>query len=422
MIYNKSKKNYKNKSIKTKKNIKRDTNIKNINHNINLSNIKILKLIEKLYTENANVYLLLLHPIFLNVNKFNITSRNNILKELKKHTIFKKTINLSKKQALGLNYNINILQNKTKYSLCLNQIKNQGYVSSSNKSSINNKLNNKMQVLILKDIELEAIKCLFTDTNIRTILSGKLMYDVSKTIFNSNSLLFLEYQLLERFIKKTSKQTLKTLMEYKKYLENNIDIRDYNKFMILGGNVLSVYGLRVSTDLDLIISNNDKPYTKDFINIIEKDFINKNRDNKKWDVIHPKLKWKPIYKTFHKEWASSVGANSIIECIHNPKYHFYFLGLKFIILDLEIYRRNIRNRPAAIADLIAINELLLTNKDKKIKINAISRNYIYILDNEIKYVYTKNIDFIKTVKYNLKTKYNITLSLSKIYKMLKFNN
>lgn len=403
--------NYKKQKTKKKININ-----KNISHNI-------LKKIQKLYTSNSNknIYLLLLHPLFFNADKHNIISRNTILKQLEQNIILKQNITLSRKQALGLNYNINILQNPTTYSFCVNQINNQGYISSI-KTLNNSKTLNNLQVLLIKDISLEKLKSLFIDTNYRTILSGKLMYDVAKTLFNDNSLMFLEEQLTKRFISKISKDTLKKLMEYKKYLDDNIDIRDHDKFMILGGNVLSVYGLRKATDLDLIISNRGKEYTNNFNGIIEKDFIDSKRKHTSWDVIHPELKWKPIYKKFHKQWANSVGANSIIECIHNPKYHFYFLGLKFIILDLEIYRRNIRNRPAAVADLIAINELLFTNKKEKIVINPISRNYIYILDNEVKEVYSSNQEFIKSVNYHLKNKYNIHLSLSKISKMLKFKD
>ena len=285
-----------------------------------LADNNILKKIQELYISNSNknVYLLLLHPLFFNTNKHNIESRKEILNILKQYTILKKNITLSRKQALGLNYNINILQNPTTYSFCINQITKQGYISSSKKNNNSRVLNN-LKIFLVKDIDLEKLKSIFINPNYRTILSGKLMYDVAKTLFNDNSLIFLEEQLTERFIKKISKETLKTLMEYKKYLDDNIDIKDHNKFMILGGNVLSVYGLRKSTDLDLIISNRGKVYTNNFNSIIEKDFINSKRKNKMWDVIHPDLKWKSIYKIFHKQWANSVGAKSIIECIHNPK-------------------------------------------------------------------------------------------------------
>jgi hypothetical protein len=349
--------------------------------------------------------LVLLHPLYLEsdtITQFVTKYKSNIL--------INEVVSLSRNAILGLTYNINILQHNTNLSYINKQVSNQGYTSTKP---------NKLHILLLENIDsdIKKLKAEFNNVNYRTIITNpSLLLDTCNMLFNNNSLLFLEEQLLNRFIKQISTSALKLLLPYKHYLETTIYPRDHDKFMILGGNVLSAYGLRKAEDLDIIISNRNPVFTENFNDVIYRDFINPNRTHQEWDAIHPDLKWKQLYTKFHKDWAASAGASSIIECIHNPKYHFYFLGLKFINLDLEIYRRNIRNRPAAVADLIATNTLL----NRNVAINPISKNYIYIYDDDVKEVFTSNINFIKSINYHLKNKYKIQFSLSKISKLITF--
>ena len=420
----------KNNNQKHKLVIKNTFKIKTKTHKVSRTNkvinkyINHLKLIKtKLYTSNITnittnitkskqlnpttspLTLVLLHPLYLESNTI-----NKFISKYKSNILINEVVRLSRNAILGLTYNINILQHNTNLSFINKQVSNQGYTSTKT---------NKLHILLLENIDsdIKKLKTEFNNVNYRTIITNpSLLLDTCNMLFNNNSLLFLEEQLLSRFIKQISTSALKLLLPYKHYLETNIDPRDHDKFMILGGNVLSVYGLRKAEDLDIIISNRNPVFTKNFNDVIHHDFINPKRTHQEWDAIHPDLKWKQIYTTFHKEWAASAGASSIIECIHNPKYHFYFLGLKFINLDLEIYRRNIRNRPAAVADLIAINTLL----NRNVAINPISKNYIYIYDDDVKEVFTSNINFIKSINYHLKNKYNIHFSLSKISKLVTF--
>ena len=49
------------------------------------------------------------------------------------------------------------------------------------------------------------------------------------------------------------------------------------------------------------------------------------------------------------------------EYILNPRYYFYFYGIKILTLDLEMKKRSLRvNRPRAFVDIIMVNEILDT--------------------------------------------------------------
>ncbi len=109
--------------------------------------------------------------------------------------------------------------------------------------------------------------------------------------------------------------------------------------------------------------------TKDKLNLAKKKITNKDSD--KWRVNFGKM----------------VGLQNIYEIIFNPKYHYYFLGMKFQLLDLHIILLNLRLKPASIADLLMINEKI----NKKIKINNIPKYSIFTKKDNVKSVFLQDI-------------------------------
>lgn len=362
----------------------------------------------KLLYNSSKYTILLLHPIFMTEHNINTV----LLPYLKDYIIYKKNITLSYKAYLGLNYNISIFEKPLTYYQLSKRADAQGY-----KDFKLSSIKNNIYVIVLKNIEKNKLKQLFTNPHYRTILTDNKLLEISKILLNGNSIMFLEEQLTQRFINNISKYILPNIQQFKKFLDSNIKSKDQQRFILTGGTLLSIYGLRKATDIDIIISDiPNKPDTDNFNNIIKRHFISNTRKHKNWDAIYKPLKWKSVYKTFHKEWSASVDAKNINEVIHNPKYHFYFLGLKFILLDMEIYRRNIRNRPAATADIIAINNLM----NKNISLNPVSNKYIYIFDDEVIEKETDKLEYVKSISYHLKARYGINYSLSKISRLIKF--
>jgi hypothetical protein len=225
----------------------------------------------------------------------------------------------------------------------------------------------------------------------------------SEIFFNKNSLEFLNEMLLERFLSKEFDRSRFLINTYKKVLMvRKLSLLEQSKFLLLAGTVLAAYGIRKGTDLDFFISNLPASIDDTTIAKISDLFMNENKKLFFFDGYHPKVRWSDFWTDWHKEWASLFGANSMLECVHNPKYHFYFCGVKMIILQAEIERRNHRGRAAAIADLIMINRLL----HKNIIFKPIAKEYNKY--NEIKKVDPK--EFINIVKYWLKKKFNTKIT------------
>ena len=105
-------------------------------------------------------------------------------------------------------------------------------------------------------------------------------------------------------------------------------------------------------------------------------------------------------------------ANHVLEAVFDPKYHFYYLGLKMIILDADTVRRNVRGRPAAVADIIMINNLF----NKNIKINPIPKETLKY--NEI--TKTNKDTFLNIVKYWLYKRYDINVTKEQLKKIIPF--
>ena len=261
-------------------------------------------------------------------------------------------------------------------------------------------------------------------TRTATIISNNIT-DISKTLFNWNSLNFLEEQLLFRFIKIFSTSGIgigegyKFINNIKNYFTQNINVEDRERFMITGGGMIYIYGLRRPHDLDFFINKYPtKLHTLCLNELINNDFINDDTKVEEWDAVYPPLKWKDFYTTYHAQWAESVGGKSMLQCMINPVFHFYYMGLKFILLDLEIYRRNTRGRPAAVADIIAINKLL----NKNIKINKIDKK-VYIMypgKEEVDLVTVDSNKFLSTVKFKLLSRFGIKKTTNELKHLIKF--
>jgi len=251
--------------------------------------------------------------------------------------------------------------------------------------------------------------------------------------FSETTLRFLELQSFDYFLTKDSDKSKKMFLKYRKWLNNNIDPIYHSQFMCFSSIVLYLLGHRSMNDLDL------------YIHTVPKEIEEKLEELKmnQYNYIEYKVKntenWPNHWNEWLDQWAQKCGAKYFEEILGNPKYHFYFLGIKIISLDCDIIRRIQRNRPRAVADLIALRKRYPIKIDIP-KINEISYNYIKINDKnetEIKDLIDKggvlneknreicveyNTDitkFINTVIYALHTRYNMVFSKEDIKKELK---
>lgn len=259
------------------------------------------------------------------------------------------------------------------------------------------------------------------------------IWHCASVFFCNSTLKFLNYQNFDFFLTKDMEKSKKMFLRYRKWLNLNIDCKHQSQFMLFSSVVLYLLGHRAMNDLDLYVHTipveiQDKLVefkSNEIFNFI--DFKVKNTDN-----------WPNYWNSWLDEWATNCGAKYFEEILGNPKYHFYFLGVKIISLDCDVQRRLHRNRPRAVADLIALRKRYSYNVripsvpnsyTKYTEISNLSEIEINKLlkeggilnekNKEIALVIPTNVSkFINTVIFALSTRYKMTFSVDEIKKEL----
>lgn len=177
------------------------------------------------------------------------------------------------------------------------------------------------------------------------------IWNTACVFFSKSTLDFLEKQNFDYFLTKDMETSKKMFLKYRSWLNDNINGKDQMQFMLYSSIVLYLIGNRSMNDLDLYIHT----ISNDIIEL-----LNEFKTNNKYSYIEYNIKgtekWPTYWDIWLDEWARKCGAKYFEEILGNPRYHFYFLGVKIISLECDIVRRLERKRPRAIADLIALRK------------------------------------------------------------------
>jgi hypothetical protein len=262
-------------------------------------------------------------------------------------------------------------------------------------------------------------------------------WNASSLFFCNNSLKFVELQSFEHYIKRESEKSKKMFLKYRTWLLNSVDFKNHCQFMLFSSVVLYLIGHRQMNDLDLYVHTVP-------CDIVEK--LNGLHNSEMYGDAYSFLefqikgteKWPSYWNTWLDIWARQSGAKYFEEILGNPKYHFYFLGVKIISLECDIVRRLMRNRPRAYADLIAFRKRYAYNI-KIPEVPKISYSYEPILgkkteeidaiiakggvldekNKEIKISHETNMNkFLNTISYSLREAYRMNMSVEEILKDL----
>lgn len=254
------------------------------------------------------------------------------------------------------------------------------------------------------------------------------------TVFFSNStLMFLEKQNFDFFLTKDMEPSKKMFLKYRKWLNNNISEVYQPQFMLFSSIVLYLLGNRAMNDLDL------------YIHTIPEDLqekLNEFNTDSSFKFIEFKIKntdnWPKHWNTWLDIWAQKCGAKYFEEILGNPKYHFYFLGIKIISLECDIVRRLERARPRAVADLIALRkrysmhinipsvpktsiQYIKLEEKSSIEISElIQKGGVLNEENrEISLTHETDVSkFISTIIYALHTRYKMVFSINEVKREL----
>jgi len=160
----------------------------------------------------------------------------------------------------------------------------------------------------------------------------------ARVVFNENSLHFLNYAKPNKYI-----STHKKIDTFKEFIrKNNIDLNDV---ALDGGIILSAYGLRESSDIDYFTV-----------------------DNSKLEYNDEELEYHDEELEYHDE--------EKLEMIFNPKYYFYFNGIKFISFS-QLYKMKTDRDEEKDKNDCKMMEALIENNTFKSIVNKFKQNIFY---------------------------------------------
>ena len=224
-------------------------------------------------------------------------------------------------------------------------------------------------------------------------------YVYAGILFNKNSLKFLEKQNSWKIYEMI--KSIQLFNKFKNFI-HKYGIIAFEHTILFSSSILFSFGVREMNDIDGYMVKNNYVKMEDLNtfnrNDIDLTYEGSSQTNEEWLKVLD-------------DRAKGFGANNFDELALNPKYHYYFMGVKFLRLKYDVITRLSRGRPAQITDLLVLRQLY--DLSYKLAIPKITKMY----DESTKKDIEKPVDyqkFIDTVKYYLKKRYFINLSLSEI--------
>jgi len=230
--------------------------------------------------------------------------------------------------------------------------------------------------------------------------------EISQLLLNKNSMDILNNQRIDHF--KNGQKSFLMLNTFRKYMYTNLTLSDSFKIVCFGGIILYILGLRETSDIDSITIDNKN---NEFNNKIIKDFIDRSSKIKFIDSgIENKLNWKDSWTEKNNIIYREMDVDSYDTVCFNPRYHFYYMGIKIHTINFEITKKLIRLNRNDITDLFVIsiyfkNNKVYFDKDNKLVLPKLSIDYDKLKKN-----------FIVDMKKSLMKCYKINVDLDTIKK------
>jgi len=231
--------------------------------------------------------------------------------------------------------------------------------------------------------------------NADIIVEKRYALDIIKKILGSESTFnMIKYQRVS-FHNNNRNCLINLLKIYnilKKYSSN---IRD--NILIMGSCILTTYGLRKFNDIDIYVRDSCINSDVTLINLFNR---LENIKKLRIDITTEKMaKYsRPYWTNWKIEWSRLAGIDNFNDILDNPNHHFYFCGMKFMSINIDIARRLKRCRANAYADLIMIKRYILP----KLKLWSLPEYEITFYDkNKV----SSNIKYSQQVRYGEQIRY-----------------
>jgi hypothetical protein len=187
-------------------------------------------------------------------------------------------------------------------------------------------------------------------------------YEYAGIFFHKNSLKFIKRQKSWRML-----EMVKTKILFNKLKDfiYSYSQKEVESLLIFSSGVLFSYGVREANDLDCILLEN---------NIIKPELIEELNKNNMLDISFKGTKeYNEVWHNELNNRAKVFGAKDYNELVTNPKFYYYFMGLKIIRLKHDLQLRFNRGRPAQFTDLLVIRQMY--NFGYKLKIPTTTKEF-----------------------------------------------
>ncbi len=186
---------------------------------------------------------------------------------------------------------------------------------------------------------------------------------IAATIFfNDHSFDFIEKQDLKLYLNSDYKECWMRMNGFLKFIRESVNMEDRHRLLFYSSTILYFLGHRTNSDFDfMIFCKSGVPEFYEPLRLFEtvgnREYVERGEkgiyDFSYYHCDDPALR-RLYYEEFYDKWAQTYGVRKFEEIYAFGKHHMYFLGIKSTIIEQDIIRRQMRNRPRAIADLIAL--------------------------------------------------------------------
>ena len=208
--------------------------------------------------------------------------------------------------------------------------------------------------------------------------------EYAQIYLHKKSLSFLKRQDLSRYM--TFKMCRTFVNTTKNWIIKNVDTIDQNRILLFGSSILYTYGVRGCRDVDGLMlggSNVDDKVARYFYTMMTRfPFGSIGIMNTRY--------WKGYWDKKDIPWFNMLNITHRDEMIFDPKHYYYFNGLKFSTLKVEIAKKMVRGKFHDYGDMLQMMEILSI----KIRLPQLSPQMVQEMTQYLKEKYDMNDDSV----------------------------
>lgn len=164
-------------------------------------------------------------------------------------------------------------------------------------------------------------------------------------ILNANSIDVLNEQDCNNYTTDEFVQSKLKMQTLRRVLYSDTSLLELDRFIALNEVVFFAYGIRGFNDINSVLIDIIPNTSSHLVENIAKKFIHESTKFYFFDLgIQGTDYWKDTWDEKDKNILEILEIDNFKDLVLDPKYHFYFQGIKFVTLEFEIIRKLMRNR------------------------------------------------------------------------------